>query len=140
MRDEFAVAALSVAVLCNYEHDVQETVNMLNFLRGPRPLSPRDVLFLRDRLSGKGYKTFSYLKGSSPTNNYTPAQPYQITVSTNAYSYQQKDYATLYLKSSGADSQRPVTLRRKPSTGQWFVWEINYLSDVRIPASQDAWR
>lgn len=140
LNDEFTVAALSVAVLCNYENNPQETVAMLNYLRGPRPLSPLDIQFLRDRLSGKSYKTFSYFKGSSPANNYTPARPYQIVVSTTPYSYQQKDYATLYLKSSGADSPRPVTLRKKPSTGQWFVWEINYLSDIRIPASQDAWR
>lgn len=140
LRDEFAVAALSAAVLCNYENNVDETVNMLNFLRGPRPLTPRDIQFLRDRLSGKSYKMRSYFKGSSPANNYTPAQPYQITVSSNAYSYQQKDYATLYLKSSGADSPRPVTLRRKPSTSQWFVWEINYLSDIRMPASENPWK
>ena len=35
--------------------------------------------------------------------------------------------------------RRPISLRKKPSTGQWFVVEIQYLSDIRIPASQDAW-
>ena len=140
LQDEFTVAALSVAVLCYYEQNPQETVNMMNFLRGPRPLSPHEVQFLGERLAGKGYKMRSFFSGSSPENNYTPSQPWQVVVNSNPYSYQQQDYATLYLHSSGADNDRPITLRRKPSTGQWFVWEINYLSDIRVPANQDPWR
>lgn len=133
----FMTAALSVAVLCNYENDRDVTYEMLDFLKGPQPLSMMDKQFIRDRLSGKGYKTFSYFAGSGPQNNYVPSQPYTITVSDNLYSYTNEGYATLYLKSSGADSERPVTLRRKGD--QWFLWQITFLSDIRTPAKDDPW-
>ena len=44
--------------------------------------------------------------------------------------------------SGGADSMRNITLRNKPSTGQWFVFSDSYrglLADIRIPKCQDAW-
>lgn len=135
----FKMAALSVAVFCNYENSVSETTEMLNFIKGPRPLSTYDIQFIRDRLGGKEYVVRSYIKGSSPENNYQIKAPYEIEVSDNPYSYNNEGYATLYLKSSGADSPRPITLRYKPSTNQWFLWEHTFLSDIRAPKSQDEW-
>ena len=139
LHDEFEVAALCIAVLCNFEKDPNTTFDMLNYLQGPRQLQPSDKQFYAERLRGKQYKTFAFFNGSSPANNYTPAQPYSINVSSNRYSYQNQDYATLYVKSSGADNPMPITLRRKPSTNQWFVWQITCLTDIRIPAAQNAW-
>ncbi len=139
LRDEFEVAALTIAVLCNYERDPNATFEMLNYLQGPRPLNPMDMQFYADRLRGKQYKTFAFMEGTSPQNNYTPSVPYSIRVSSNPYSYQNQDYATLYVKSSGADNPAPITLRRKPSTGQWFAWQITCLTDVRVPISQNSW-
>ena len=43
-------------------------------------------------------------------------------------------------QSGGADDPRPVRLRKKPSTGQWFLVDIQYLSDIRVPAAEDKWR
>lgn len=140
LTNEFEVAALTVAVLCNYCQNVQATIEMLNYLRGPRPLSPMEVQFIRDRLTGKPYKMVSYLNGTSPQNNYTPATPLAITVMTTPYTYQNQDMATLYIPSSGADSPRQLDLRRKPSTGQWFVWNTDGLMpDIRVPANQNPW-
>ena len=140
LTNEFEVAALTVAVLCNYCQDPQATVEMLNYLRGPRPLSALDVQFLRDRLSGKPYKMLSYLNGTSPTNNYTPAMPLGVTVITTPTSVIQEDMIRLFIRSSGADSLRQVDLRRKPSTGQWFLWSSDGLMpDIRIPVNQDPW-
>jgi len=140
LSSEFDVAALCVAVLCNFEADRNATVEMLNFLRGPRPLSNYDVQFLAERLGGKQYKTLSFFNGTSPDNEYTPTQPLSINVASNPYSYQNEGYATLWLHSSGADSPMPISLRKKPSTGQWFIWEITCLADIREPASQDPWK
>lgn len=135
----FKMAALSVAVLCNYEKNPDLTFEMLDFIKGPRPLSNLDKQFIRDRLAGKGYVVRSYFNGTSPENNYEVNPPLEIEVSENPYSFQNDGYATLYLKSSGADSPRPVTLRFKPSTNQWFLWEHTFLSDIRLPASQNDW-
>lgn len=140
LTNEFEVAALTVAVLCNYCQDPQATVEMLNYLRGPRPLSALDVQFLRNRLSGKPYKMLSYLNGTSPTNNYTPTMPLEVTIVTTPASAVQPDMISLFIPSSGADSLRQLDLRRKPSTGQWFLWSlVGLMPDVRIPVNQDPW-
>lgn len=140
LQDCYATVALTLAVLCNYEADVNETIAMLDVLRGPDPTSTYGKQFLRDRLQGKTYKPRSFFKGSNPDNNYTPSQPFTITVSSNRYSFDNENWATLYVTSSGADNPRPVKLRKKPSTGQWFLNDIQCLSDIRIPAEDDPWR
>lgn len=139
LKDEFKVAALVVAVLCNYEKNMDATFEMLEFLNGPNTISKYDKEFIRDRLKDKQYKTFSFFEGTSPQNNYTTTAPYKIKVSTNPYSYQVGNYVTLWLDSSGSDNPRPIKLRKKPSTGQWFVNDITFLSDIRIPVAQDEW-
>ncbi len=135
----FKTAALAIAALCGYEKDEAAVYEMLGFLKGPEPVSDYEKQFIRDRLKGKGYKALSFFAGATPQNSYTPAVPYSITVSDNPYSYPDENWATLYVTSGGADSPRPVKLRRKPSTGQWFLNELQCLSDIREPASSDPW-
>ena len=139
LQSPYGTAALTIAALCRYGESVDDCVQMLDFLRGPRPLSPMDKQFLRDRLVGKAYVPISYFEGTSPQNDYTPSVPYRITVKKNPYSEQGEDFLTLYVHSSGADSDRIVEVRRKPSTGQWFLWEAKCLSDIRVPVSADPW-
>ena len=137
MSDPFMTAALTVAVLCRYEADPNAAVEMLNALKGPRPLSTYEIQFLRDRLAGKGYKPYSFFQGASPANNYTPDQPYTIKIRDDPYSYQNEGYARLQLQSFGADNPRPITLRQKGE--QWLLWEQMLLSDIRTPAKDDPW-
>ena len=47
--------------------------------------------------------------------------------------------AMLYVKSSGADNPRGIKLRKKPSTGQWFLNDIQCLSEIKEPAEEDPW-
>ena len=63
--------------------------------------------------------------------------PITLTVSENPYSYQDEGYATLWIRSGGADSPRQVRLRRKGE--QWFLWEQFLLPDIRKPAAEDPW-
>lgn len=135
----FKTTALCVAVLCNWEKDANATWEMLDFLKGPETVSEREKQFIKDRLAGKQYKTLSFFKGAIPDNGYTPTIPYTITVSENPYSFAEENWATLYVTSGGADSPRPIKLRRKPSTNQWFINDIQCLADIRIPTEQDAW-
>jgi len=150
LASPYATAALTVAAMCAYGNDPQAVIDMLNFLRGPSPMTGHDVQFLRDRFSGKVYKPFSYFEGATPQNNYTPTQPYRITVFDNPYSWINEDtsrsstgpvqYARLLLQSSGADSPRFVMMRLKPSTNQWFLIDYQALCpDVRTPIMNDAW-
>ena len=72
----FKTAALTVCALCAYGADKNIGKEMLNWLRGPRPLNGQDISFLNDRFrDGKSYIPFSYFVGASPENGYTPASP-----------------------------------------------------------------
>ena len=137
LTDPFMTAALTVAALCRYEADPAACTAMLNELKGPRPLTNYEIQFLRDRLAGKGYKPFSFFEGALPSNNYTPKQPYTLTIRDDPYSYQNEGYVRLQLQSNGADNLRPVTLRQKGN--QWMLWDQMLLSDIRIPAKDDPW-
>ncbi len=129
-----ALTLLSLNALCsNFDRGIQ----MLNALKGPQPLSPYETSFLRDRARGREHVPLSYFAGTSPENNYTPSQPYTVTVSDNPYSYQEDGYATLFIQSSGADSPRQVKLRRKGD--QWFLWEQMLMVDIRTPKADDPW-
>jgi len=136
----YETAALTLLALTRYEESPEDCIEMLNFLKGPEEVSTYEKQFIRDRLKDKYYKVFSFFKGTRPDNNYTPSKPYTVTVSSNTYSFDNANWATLYLTSSGADSPRPVKLREKPSTGQWFLNEIQYLGDIRLPANEDKWK
>lgn len=61
----YKTAALSLLVLCNYKNDVELTHTMLNYLREPEPLRPFEKQFLKDKLRGKEYKTFSFFEGAN---------------------------------------------------------------------------
>ena len=135
----YKTAALAIVALCCFEQDESAVHEMLNFLKGPESLSNLEKQFLRDRLRGKEYKSFSFFAGATPDNGYLPQTPYQITVSSNPYSFETENWATMYVQSSGADSPRPIKLRKKPSTGQWFLNELQCLSDIRIPKTDDPW-
>lgn len=135
-------AALTVAALVRYTENQEAGIAMLNVLLGPRPLSPQDIQLLKDQLlKDRNYVARSYFNGATPDNDYTPIEPYSVTVADSVHSYDQENYATLYIRSGGADSPRPITLRKKPSTGEWFLWNhVGLLSGIRVPASQDPWR
>ena len=135
----FKTCALTMLVLLNYENDQQATVDMLNFLKGPAPMSPHEAQFIKERLSGKMYVVRSFFEGTSPQNNYVPTEPLKITVFDNPYSYPEAGWATLHMNSTGADSPRQIKCRLKPSTNQWFMVENLALSDVRTPVAADPW-
>ena len=135
----FKTAALTVVALCVYAADKNIGIEMLNFLKGPRPLSNMEIQFIDDRLrDGKTYVPFSYFKGATPENDYTPDTPYSVTVESNAYSDANQGYMKLLIRSGGADTPREVQLRMK-GDGQWLLWEQFLLPDIRKPKSADPW-
>ncbi len=134
----FDTAALTVLALCFYPQNAELSLQMLNSLKGPQPLSGHDKQFIRDRFMGKDYVPRSYFVGAVPQNDYTPAEPYTIKVSENPYSYQEQGYAKMFIQSGGADSPRYVQLRQAKD-GKWYLWEQFLLSDIRQPESADPW-
>lgn len=135
----FKTTALTLVALCRYEQDPEGAIAMLNFLKGPDDVSTYEKQFIRERLTGKMYKARSFFAGATPQNGYQPTQPYTITVSENPYSFDNENWATLYVTSGGSDNPRPIKLRKKPSTGQWFLNDIQCLADIRVPVEEDPW-
>ena len=135
----FKTAALTILALCAYEKSPDTCFEMLNFLKGPAEVSTYEKQFIGERMRGKEYKARSFLSGATPENSYQPTTPYTITVSENPYSFDEENWATLYVTSGGADAPRPIKLRKKPSTGQWFLNDIQCLADIRVPVAEDPW-
>lgn len=135
----FKTTALTILALCRYEQSPEDAIAMLNFLKGPAEVSGYEKQFIRERLQGKAYIPRSYLAGATPQNSYQPTAPYTVTVSENPYSFDNENWATLYVTSGGADNPRPIKLRKKPSTGQWFLNDIQCLSEIRVPVAEDPW-
>ena len=135
----FKTTALTLVALCRYEHNPEESLAMLDFLKGPGEVSTYEKQFIRERMEGKMYKARSFFAGATPENGYTPTTPYTITVSETPYSFDEENWATLYVTSGGADNPRQIKLRKKPSTGQWFLNDIQCLSDIRVPVEEDPW-
>lgn len=134
----FATAALSVCALCAYAADKSIGKEMLNFLKGPSPLSNHEISFLDDRFSNGHHVPFSYFKGAVPENDYTPGTPFTITVTSGPYSDVNEGYKRLYIASSGADNSREVVLR-KGGDGKWYLWEQFLMVSIRKAKSDDPW-
>lgn len=143
LTDPNATVALTVLALNIYESDPEECFKMLDFLNGPNVMSPAVRDFIRDRfMDDHGYVVRSYFKGATPENNYEPKTPYTVAVLKTRESDDclEDGYKTLYIQSGGADSERPVQLRLKPSTKQWFLNAFEaILADIRIPDEKDPW-
>lgn len=142
--DPFGVAALTVIALNIYPANPEESFKMMEYLNGPNGFSNMDKSFIKDRFAQNGDSTpRSYFNGTSPENSYEPSEPYTITVKTTPHSHDMGDgYITLYLKSSGADSIRPVSFRNQPSTGKWFLQSDSWhglLAGIRKPANENPW-
>ena len=138
MTTPFETAALTVLAFCFYPMNKDMSLKMLDYLRGPRPLSGIDKSFIADRFRDKDYVPRSYISGATPDNDYMPTEPYTIEISENPYSYDNQGMAKLYVRSGGADALRAIELR-KAKDGKWYLWEEYILSDIRQPESANPW-
>lgn len=140
LADPVKVVALTIASLVVYTKNKDKGIEMLNLLKGPEPLAIRDLQFLSDRLTGKTYIPLSYFDGATDENDYAPNKPYTIKIIEQSNSREENDYIKLFVTSGGADNERPIKLRLKKSTNEWFLYEFSSLiSNIRIPKSTDKW-
>lgn len=135
------LCALLLCALALFDKDPGAGTAALDLLRGPRPITPYDRQFLRDRLRGKPYLPLAYFDGAAPENGYRPREPYTLQVLADPRPRDlEPGYLRLFLRTAGADAPRPIKLRQKASTGQWFLWEYSsILSGIRLPAAEDPW-
>ena len=140
-REPERIWALFLCALSLCDRNKDDGTAAMNLLRGPRPMTPYDAQFLRDRLRGKAYLPLAYFEGATPENGYQPRVPYRLNVLADPRPQDiEPGYLRVFLKTAGADSPRPMKLRQKASTGEWFLWEYSsILSGIRIPAAEDPW-
>ena len=138
LNDPFQTAALTVCALCVYSADKNIGTEMLNWLRGPRPLSGVDISFLNDRFRDGHHVPFSYFAGAVPENDYTPRQPFTLTIEAGPYADANPGYKKLHIRSGGADNPREIVLRQK-GDGTWLLWDQFLLVSIRVPKSADPW-
>ena len=139
MATPFQTAAMAVLAFCFYPKDSELCFGMIDFLRGPRPMNGADRQFIADRFREKNYVPRSYFMGANPDNDYQPSSPYTVTFSENPHSYDADGIAKLFIASGGADTPRPIQLR-KAKDGKWYLWEYSsILLDVRKPESSNPW-
>ncbi|MBR3036751.1 MAG: hypothetical protein IKI54_05625 [Lachnospiraceae bacterium] len=139
-KNEYVVAALTVAALLRYGENKEDGKAMLDLLNGPDSPANRDLMLMDLKLGERPYLMRSYFAGATPENNYTPTQPYTVELIEYSNSREEENYVYLSILCGGADSPRQIRLRKKPSTGEWFIWIFQgLLSDIRIPKSEDEW-
>jgi hypothetical protein len=138
LTSPYQTASLTLCALCAYAADKNIGTEMLNWLRGPRPLSGMDISFLNDRFRDGTHVPFSYFEGATPENDYTPTAPFKVTVESNPYSAANEGYMKLFIKSSGADNAREVVMR-KLGDGRWMLWDQMLLVSIRDPKSKNPW-
>ena len=134
----FDTAAMTVVALSVYPADKELCFQMLDYLRGPRPMNGMDKQFIADRFCDKDYVPRSYFEGATPNNDYMPATPYTVTVKSDPHSYDEQGFAKLFIPSGGADAPRPVKLRQAKD-GKWYLWEQFLLAGIRQPESSNPW-
>jgi hypothetical protein len=99
-------------------------------------LRPIDDQRLEMRISGRPWMLRSYFKGTTPDEGYRlPAPPLVITVLPDRLTTNKEaDLRKVFVVCSGADSPRPVTVKRNTS-GIWKAWEWSSLTvGVKAPA------
>ena len=134
----FDTAAMTVVALSVYPANKELCFQMLDYLRGPRPMNGADKQFIADRFCDKDYVPRSYFEGATPNNDYMPATPYTVTVKSDPHSYDEQGIAKLFIPSGGADSPRPIKLRQAKD-GKWYLWEQYLLTGIREPESSNPW-
>jgi len=137
-QDPFQAAALTVCALCVYAADRSIGTEMLNWLRGPRPLSAHDISFLNDRFREGHHVPFSYFAGATPENEYTPSQPFTLQIEAGPYADANPGYKKLHIRSGGADNPREIVLRQT-AEGKWCLWDQFLLVSIRQPKSENPW-
>jgi hypothetical protein len=148
--DPSGATALFVAALLRYSQDQAAGLPMLvsilvndNTLmqsaaanRGYRGFDlTANTRYLVDRILPAPWIAASYLQGTNPAQQYRlPQPPYRFKISSNQYSQIGPDEVRIFIESSGADSPRPLRLKRN-SAGLWKVAEFSSLVvGVRQPS------
>lgn len=130
---EGAAAGMILALIL-YTHNPQDGEKALGLVVHPGQLNPasevkslskRSLDLIKRQIGGKPAHMYSYFTGTSPQDSYNLENPpYGLDFSTNPHSGQPADgRVRLFIRSTGADSPRPITVQTDPDekwkTAEW---------------------
>lgn len=98
-----------------------------------------DISRMNSQLSSNPKLPNSYIKGSSPENDYSVNLPFVFEYSTNPYSGNEEEgYLKLFVECSGADSPRPLHVQ-KNNRGIWKAknWSSVLVGIKKKPVDDD---
>lgn len=140
----YNVVGAFIQTICSYDEN-DKFYDLVQYLVGDyQPLSALMKQQIKDRMSQNDKSSYigkSYFKGATPDNDYNPTLPIQLEVTENIYSDVEEGYKKLFVKSSGADNERGITVRLAKD-GNYYVWSDSFmglLSDIRKPESTNPW-
>ena len=137
LQSPYETAAMFVVALTVYTQNKDESIAMINCLKGPAPLSPRELSLFKTQMTD--YLVRSYFAGANPQNDYTPSRPYTVVISDNAHSYATPGSAKLFIHCGGADSPRPIEIRLAKD-GKWYLTgHASLLVGIRKAESSNPW-
>ena len=137
LQSPYETAAMFVVALSVYPQNKDESIAMINFLKGPAPLSARNLDLFKMQVTD--YLSRSYFAGSTPQNDYAPTKPYTVVITDNPHSYGVQGVVKLFVYCGGADSPRPIEMRLAKD-GKWYLTEYSsLLSGIRKPESTNPW-
>ena len=134
LRTPMNTAALFVVALNVYNQDRDESIAMINYLRGPNPLNSDDISFLDEQMAQnnkEGCLARSYFADATPQNGYAPSQPHTIIITDNPYTYYDGKFATVLVQCGGDNSPRSITMC-KSADSLWHLGELSLLDDVQL--------
>ena len=137
MTDPFAMAALTVTALCRFEGDRDVCVCSIT-CAGPGRCwgsTCRTCATVWERRAISRFLSLSARRHPTTIRQ----QPYTVMISgAEDAATRASDRCQMLIQSGGADSPRPVDLRRK-GDGTWWLWDQFLMSDIRVPVKDDPW-
>lgn len=97
------------------------------------------IYMVQNYLKPRPYLANSYILNTSHLNGYSlPSKPYKIKLSTNPYSNISEDEIKLFIECSGADSPRPIIMKKNDKG----IWKTSNYSSLFVgiktpPVSDD---
>ncbi len=94
--------------------------------------------FAFNKVRNKPYIARSYITSTSPQNNYAVGEaPYTVKMFTTAHSFYHKGRIRIMVSCSGADSERPITVKQN-SKGIWKAYEYStMILGIKDPVKKD---
>lgn len=119
-QDAFCVLIFAI---CNYKKNKELFYEMLKKATNTDKISEDIKNKIDEQMTKNNKQSYigtSYFYGATRENNYTPFKPYTLEIIEGPYAYQNEGYATLHIKTSGADLPRAATFK-KTEDNKWYA-------------------